>query len=163
VGWAEVLLEARWPLHNGFVGAPRPGDLIDGARRSPWRESVDFKLVSKYAPVGDQPPAIEKLTVGIPASAKHQVLLGSRARAKRSPSPMSSPAVSAPRWSFRTTRPSRPRFTPSSRAFSPATPSNTSSAISTTTSPKPTSRRPTPTSKRIPRRTRTSNGCGFRR
>jgi excinuclease ABC subunit B len=35
-----------------------------------------FKLVSEYPPAGDQPQAIEKLTAGILAGAKHQTLLG---------------------------------------------------------------------------------------
>ena len=35
-----------------------------------------FELVSDYAPAGDQPPAIEKLTAGVLSDAKHQVLLG---------------------------------------------------------------------------------------
>ncbi len=35
-----------------------------------------FELVSDYAPAGDQPHAIEKLTAGIEAGAKHQTLLG---------------------------------------------------------------------------------------
>jgi len=35
-----------------------------------------FELVSDYAPAGDQPAAIEKLTAGILAGAKHQTLLG---------------------------------------------------------------------------------------
>ncbi len=35
-----------------------------------------FKLVSDYAPAGDQPQAIEKLTAGIVSGAKHQTLLG---------------------------------------------------------------------------------------
>jgi excinuclease ABC subunit B len=35
-----------------------------------------FELVSDYAPAGDQPPAIEKLTAGISSGAKHQTLLG---------------------------------------------------------------------------------------
>ena len=35
-----------------------------------------FELVSDYAPAGDQPPAIEKLTAGILSGAKHQTLLG---------------------------------------------------------------------------------------
>jgi excinuclease ABC subunit B len=37
---------------------------------------VGFELVSEYAPAGDQPQAIAKLTEGILAGAKHQVLLG---------------------------------------------------------------------------------------
>lgn len=36
----------------------------------------DFKLVSKYTPKGDQPEAIKKLTDGLNAGEKHQVLLG---------------------------------------------------------------------------------------
>jgi excinuclease ABC subunit B len=35
-----------------------------------------FELVSDYAPAGDQPHAIEKLTTGILSGAKHQTLLG---------------------------------------------------------------------------------------
>jgi len=35
-----------------------------------------FEIVSDYAPAGDQPPAIEKLTAGILSGAKHQTLLG---------------------------------------------------------------------------------------
>src|SRR5947209_18839389 len=35
-----------------------------------------FKLVSPYEPAGDQPQAIAKLTDGLLAEAKHQVLLG---------------------------------------------------------------------------------------
>ena len=35
-----------------------------------------FKLVSEYAPAGDQPQAIEKLTAGVVFGAKHQTLLG---------------------------------------------------------------------------------------
>ena len=35
-----------------------------------------FELVSDYAPAGDQPQAIEKLTAGIVSGAKHQTLLG---------------------------------------------------------------------------------------
>ena len=35
-----------------------------------------FELVSDYAPAGDQPQAIEKLTSGIVSGAKHQTLLG---------------------------------------------------------------------------------------
>jgi excinuclease ABC subunit B len=37
---------------------------------------VSFELVSDYAPAGDQPQAIAKLTEGVLAGAKHQVLLG---------------------------------------------------------------------------------------
>ncbi len=35
-----------------------------------------FELVSEYAPAGDQPQAIAKLTQGVLSGAKHQVLLG---------------------------------------------------------------------------------------
>ena len=37
---------------------------------------MEFELVSDYAPAGDQPQAIAKLTDGILSGAKHQVLLG---------------------------------------------------------------------------------------
>src|SRR5579859_4601210 len=35
-----------------------------------------FELVSSYAPAGDQPQAIAKLTEGLLSGAKHHVLLG---------------------------------------------------------------------------------------
>ncbi|MEN9575624.1 MAG: excinulease of nucleotide excision repair, damage recognition component [Verrucomicrobiota bacterium] len=35
-----------------------------------------FELTAPYSPAGDQPQAIEKLTAGVQAGAKHQVLLG---------------------------------------------------------------------------------------
>ncbi len=35
-----------------------------------------FKLVADYIPTGDQPQAIEKLTVGIEAGKRYQTLLG---------------------------------------------------------------------------------------
>ena len=35
-----------------------------------------FELTAPYSPAGDQPQAIEKLTAGVRADAKHQVLLG---------------------------------------------------------------------------------------
>ena len=37
---------------------------------------MDFKLVSKFKPTGDQPQAIKKLTQGIKDGIKHQTLLG---------------------------------------------------------------------------------------
>src|SRR3989344_2162624 len=37
---------------------------------------MQFKLVSKFNPTGDQPQAIEKLVAAIESGAKHQVLLG---------------------------------------------------------------------------------------
>jgi len=37
---------------------------------------VSFELVSDYAPAGDQPQAIDKLTAGILSGVKHQTLLG---------------------------------------------------------------------------------------
>ena len=37
---------------------------------------MEFKLVAPYQPTGDQPAAIEKLTQGVQAGVKHQVLLG---------------------------------------------------------------------------------------
>jgi excinuclease ABC subunit B len=43
-----------------------------------------FELVSDYAPAGDQPQAIAKLTEGILSGAKHQVLLGVTDQERRS-------------------------------------------------------------------------------
>ena len=36
----------------------------------------DFKIVSDYKMVGDQPQAVEKLVNGIKAGKKHQTLMG---------------------------------------------------------------------------------------
>src|SRR5215510_16565421 len=36
----------------------------------------EFRLVSEFTPKGDQPRAIDKITEGIVAGKKHQVLLG---------------------------------------------------------------------------------------
>ena len=36
----------------------------------------EFKVVSDYKPMGDQPRAIDKLSAGILAGKKHQTLLG---------------------------------------------------------------------------------------
>jgi excinuclease ABC subunit B len=43
---------------------------------------MNFKLVSKYVPSGDQPEAINKLVVNINKNEKHQVLLGATATGK---------------------------------------------------------------------------------
>ena len=48
--------------------------MIDQARIE--RADYKFKLVSHYAPTGDQPQAIEKLAAGIGQGLRHQVLLG---------------------------------------------------------------------------------------
>jgi excinuclease ABC subunit B len=41
-----------------------------------------FKLVSKYAPSGDQPKAIKELVDGIKQDKKHQVLMGATGTGK---------------------------------------------------------------------------------
>ncbi|WP_374696488.1 excinuclease ABC subunit UvrB [Spiroplasma endosymbiont of Polydrusus formosus] len=41
-----------------------------------------FKLISKYLPAGDQPLAIEKLTINLLANKKHQVLFGATGTGK---------------------------------------------------------------------------------
>mgnify|MGYP001169823564 CR=1 FL=1 len=43
---------------------------------------MDFELVSKYQPQGDQPKAIEQLVEGIKAGKKHQTLLGATGTGK---------------------------------------------------------------------------------
>ncbi|MGN6136535.1 MAG: excinuclease ABC subunit UvrB, partial [Aureliella sp.] len=43
---------------------------------SPNTTAADFQLVSKFAPAGDQPRAIEALVRGLKSGAKHQVLMG---------------------------------------------------------------------------------------
>ena len=45
-------------------------------------EQRPFRIVSDYAPTGDQPAAIESLTAGVLAGNKHQVLLGATGTGK---------------------------------------------------------------------------------
>ena len=45
-------------------------------------EQRPFRIVSDYAPTGDQPAAIESLTAGVLAGKKHQVLLGATGTGK---------------------------------------------------------------------------------
>ena len=45
-------------------------------------EQRPFRIVSDYAPTGDQPAAIESLTAGVLAGQKHQVLLGATGTGK---------------------------------------------------------------------------------
>ena len=49
---------------------------IDSPGEPPYLERAVFDLVSSYAPAGDQPQAIAKLTEGVLSGAKHQTLLG---------------------------------------------------------------------------------------
>jgi excinuclease ABC subunit B len=47
----------------------------DAAHRE-WSIMAEFQLVAPYAPAGDQPQAIDKLTEGLRQGRKHQTLLG---------------------------------------------------------------------------------------
>ena len=49
---------------------------FDPPRRPPVEGGADFKLVSDYAPAGDQPQAIEELLEGVNSGEVDQVLLG---------------------------------------------------------------------------------------
>jgi excinuclease ABC subunit B len=60
-------------LRNLF---PCPGSEMFDAAAPPFYFPCVFELVSNYAPAGDQPQAIEKLTAGLQSGAKHQTLLG---------------------------------------------------------------------------------------
>ena len=65
-----------------------PGSVTSEQRRQPTKEQSDpmsysfpapkrmFKLAAPYAPAGDQPQAIAKLTEGVLSGARHQTLLG---------------------------------------------------------------------------------------
>ena len=46
---------------------------------------MDFQVVSKYKPAGDQPQAIEKLTEGVLRGDRFQTLLGVTAAVKLLP------------------------------------------------------------------------------
>jgi excinuclease ABC subunit B len=58
--------------------APAASAKHDPRRAARFRSIFNpvFELVSDYAPAGDQPQAIEKLTAGILSGARHQTLLG---------------------------------------------------------------------------------------
>ena len=43
---------------------------------------MDFKLHSKYKPMGDQPKAIESLTEGVNKNKQHQILFGATGTGK---------------------------------------------------------------------------------
>jgi excinuclease UvrABC helicase subunit UvrB len=63
-----------------------------------------FDLVSDYAPAGDQPQAIAKLTDGVLAGAKHQVLLGVTGSGKTFTIANVIKDVNKPPWSSRANR-----------------------------------------------------------
>jgi len=50
--------------------------LFNPPKRPPVTGGPQFKLVSPFAPAGDQPAAIEELTAGLAAGERNQVLLG---------------------------------------------------------------------------------------
>ncbi|MBM3733408.1 MAG: excinuclease ABC subunit UvrB [Acidimicrobiia bacterium] len=51
-------------------------EIFTPAKRAPLADGRKFKLVSDYAPAGDQPQAIAQLTAGARAGERDQVLLG---------------------------------------------------------------------------------------
>jgi excinuclease ABC subunit B len=77
--WRSFLYQrpgaCRTPIPGLFSQVKRLTHAFDTAGFPSIFPSV-FELVSDYAPAGDQPAAIEKLTAGIVAGAKHQTLLG---------------------------------------------------------------------------------------
>ncbi|MEI9864147.1 MAG: DEAD/DEAH box helicase family protein [Limisphaerales bacterium] len=121
-----------------------------------------FELVSDYAPAGDQPQAIAKLTEGVLSGAKHQTLLGVTGSGKTFTIANVIKNVDKPTLVISHTKRWPRSFTPSSKVFFQTTPSNISSATSIITSPRPTSRAVTRSSKRTPAVTRRSNACGSR-
>ena len=50
--------------------------LFNPHKRPPVQDGRDFELVSEFVPAGDQPEAIDELTVGLEAGERDQVLLG---------------------------------------------------------------------------------------
>ena len=124
--------------------------LSQGFRR--LRPMPPFRLVSDFAPAGDQPKAIAELAEGIearrpvPDAARHHRLGQERHhrldhRAGAAAHAGASPPTS--RWP--------PSWPTSSGSSSPTTGSSTSSATTTTTNPRPTCRPRTPTSRRTRR------------
>ena len=51
-------------------------ELFNPHKRPPVQDGRDFELVSEFVPAGDQPEAIDELTVGLEAGERDQVLLG---------------------------------------------------------------------------------------
>ena len=59
---------------HGLIDVRRP--VFKPPRRPAWRERARFRIVSDYAPSGDQPQAIAALTEGLERGEHDQVLLG---------------------------------------------------------------------------------------
>ena len=116
-----------------------------------------FELVSKYAPAGDQPAAIEALVGGIRDGRRSQVLMG----VTGSRWPTSSPAWDGQLSCSPITRPLRPNSTASFASSFHTTRCTTSLATTTTTSPRLTSRSETSTSRKMPPSTRRSTACDW--
>ena len=130
-----------------------------------WQGMPSFRLVSEYAPAGDQPRRDRApRRTGSPRGRPHAVLLGvTGSRQDLHARQRHRAASAARRWSSRRTRRWPPSSTASSRRSSRRTRSSTSSPTTTTTSPRPTSRSRTPTSRRTRSSTTRSTGCATRR
>ena len=82
----RLTLAPDLPEPDAQPGAPaRMEDAGAGARPTDsdyWKREGEFKLVSDFAPGGDQPEAIEALVRGLSAGMKHQTLLGATGTGK---------------------------------------------------------------------------------
>ena len=110
---------------------------------------IPFKLVSEYAPAGDQPQAIEELVAGLEAGEKDQVLLGVTGSGKTFTVAHVIERMQRPALVLAPNKTLAAQLYGEMKSFFPDNAVEYFvSAITTTTSPKPTSPARTPTSKR---------------
>ena len=112
-----------------------------------------FKVVSDFAPAGDQPAAIKGLVERIEQGNRFNTLLGATGTGKTATVAWAIEQIQKPTLVIAPNKSLAAQLCNEFKSSSPRTRSSTSSATTTTTSPRRTSRRRTPTSRRTRRST----------
>lgn len=120
---------------------------------------MDFKLVSDYAPTGDQPEAIAQLLASIRHGSKHNTLLGVTGSGKTFTVANVISQLNRPTLVLSHNKTLAAQLYGEFKNFFPEMRSNTSSPTTTIISPKPTFLRRIPISKRTFRSTTKSKRC----
>ena len=113
------------------------------------QQEQKFKLVSKFAPTGDQPSAIAKLVDGFNAGLKSQVLLGVTGSGKTFTMANVIAEINRPALILAHNKTLAAQLCNEMREFFPKTASNFLYRITTIINPRPISPAPTRISKRI--------------
>ena len=121
-----------------------------------------FKLVSEYAPAGDQPKAIAELVEGVRQQHALQTLLGVTGSGKTFTMANVVKELQMPALVVSHNKTLAAQLYGEFKGYFPTMRSSISSATTTTISPKPTSRVRTRTSRRRSSATRRSIACGSR-